>query len=1047
MKAPSSATLGKFHLRGVLGEGGMGVVYDAVQDQPHRSIALKVIRAERASPEMLRRFARESEVLGRLQHAGIAQIYEAGTAESPGGPQPYFAMELVRGVSLTTYGAQSCTTHRERLELFAQVCDAVHYAHQRGVIHRDLKPPNILVDAEGKPKVLDFGVARITDADAQNTRATEVGQIVGTLQYMSPEQVSGDPLDVDTRTDVYSLGVILYELLAGRPPYDLSPIPIMAAINVIATVDPPLLGASDRQLKGDVETIVAKAIEKDKERRYGSAAALASDIRRFLHDEPITARPPSTAYQLRKFTHRHRGLVSGIAVAVLVLIAGSVVSTILALRARAAEASAVLGRQEAQSARTLADQRRIDAETQRATADTARAVAVRERALAVSNATQARREAAKARAVSSFLTDMLGSADPDVAQGRVLTVKDVADQAVAKLRDGRLSDEPDVRSDVQFTLGTTYFAVSAFDSALTQLDSAYALRVRASGKESADAVNIAITAAKARQAKGDLAAAERQYRGALATSRRLKPPHPELTVQALSGLAVIAQFAQRESQAETLATEALAVARRSFRAPSDTIADALESLAEVTDYNAKEKAAEPLWREAIEMRRRLHGERHSLTLSAMFGLGYNMFRRGDFPAAEAELRPTLAGMRAVYGSSNTKTVSTLERLSASIGKQGRNEEAEPMMREVLATRLRILGEDHLDVQLVRTSLARSLMARGRYADAESLFVAALAGRTRALGPRHGGVASSLMDLAELADTRGDLPEAERRYRESLPLWREGNIERMDVANTRSLASVLAREGKLDEADQLVREVMPRQRALTGDASIDVALGTTTQALIASRRGRLVEADSLYGVVVDIRRRVLGDRNITVANSLASRATVRERRGDTASAEALFREVVDITRASRPAGDATLRLRMSQLGEAQCAVGRFTEGEASLRAAFATAPDAAADSHLRASTIGARQLSRARQSVCRSRTAAPRGGSSDAGEDGRVAQPGAVSPGPALRTVGSARRGREVARAAAELGPAASPIGPTPTVTRWPDSAVPREPRESWLPGT
>jgi eukaryotic-like serine/threonine-protein kinase len=936
-------TLGKFRLCGVLGAGGMGVVYDAVQDQPHRSIALKVIRAELASPEMLRRFVRESEVLGRLQHAGIAQIYEAGTAESPDGPQPYFAMELVRGVSLTSYGAQSCATDRERLELFAQVCDAVHYAHQRGVIHRDLKPPNILVNADGEAKVLDFGVARITDADAQHTRATEVGQIVGTLQYMSPEQVSGDPLDVDTRTDVYSLGVILYELLAGRPPYDLSTIPILAAINIIVRVDPPLLGRRERNLKGDVETIVAKAMEKDKERRYGSAAALAADIRRFLRDEPITARPVSTAYQLRKFTRRHRGLVGGIAVAVLVLIAGSVVSAVLAVRARAAEASAIRGRQEAQSARVLADQRRVDAETQRATADTARADALRQRALAIVNATQAHREAAKARAVSSFLTDMLGSADPNVAQGRALTVKDVADQAVTKLRDGRLSNEPDVRSDVHLTLGTTYFAVSEFDSALTQLDSAYSLRVGVSGRVNASAVDIEITAAKAREAKGDLTGAERQFRDALATSRRLNPPHPELTIKALGGLAILAQFGQREAQAETLATEALAVARRSFHAPSDSIAEALESLAEVTDYNGKQKAAEPLWRETLEMRRRLHGERHTTTLNAMYGLGYNMYRRGDYPAAEAMLRPALAGMRTVFGSSDTKTVSALEWLATSIANQGRRDEADPMMREVLATRLRVLGEDHLDVQLVRTSLARSLSARGNYAEAESLLLAALAGRTRVLGPRHGGVASSLSDLAELADARGDLPEAERRYRESLPLWREGKIERMELTITRNLASVLAREGKLDEADRLLRDALPHQRAFSGDVSADVALATSTQAMIAARQGRLQDADSLYGVAVDIRRRVFGERNINVANSLAARAGVREQRGDTASAEAFLREAVDITRTARPAADPTLRNRLSQLGQAQCAVGRLADGEASLRSASAAAPNATMDS--------------------------------------------------------------------------------------------------------
>ena len=207
-------TIGNYRILGILGEGGMGTVYEAEQDQPHRKVALKVIRPDFVIPELIRRFSRESEVLGRLQHPGIAQIYEAGTSEGPRGPQPFFAMELVKGQPLTEYASARSLTLTQRLELFALVCDAVHYAHQKGVIHRDLKPANILVDAAGQPKILDFGVARLTDADVQATRQTSVGEVIGTLQYMSPEQVNADPGDIDIRSDVYSLGVILYELLS-----------------------------------------------------------------------------------------------------------------------------------------------------------------------------------------------------------------------------------------------------------------------------------------------------------------------------------------------------------------------------------------------------------------------------------------------------------------------------------------------------------------------------------------------------------------------------------------------------------------------------------------------------------------------------------------------------------------------------------------------------------------------------------------------------------------------------------------------------------------
>jgi WD40 repeat protein/predicted Ser/Thr protein kinase len=315
-----------------LGRGGMGTVYEAEQDTPHRSVALKVIRPGLASPQLLKRFTREAEILGRLHHPGIAQVFEAGlTADG----QPFFAMELIRGEPLDSYARRHTLDTRARLALLARVCDAVQHAHEHGVIHRDLKPANILVDQAGQPRILDFGVARLADADLQTTTArTVAGQLLGTPSYMSPEQVMAAPTTLDARSDVYTLGVILFELLADRLPYDLQHLPLPEVARVIREQDPTRLSSVNAMFRGDVETIVAKALAKDTARRYASAGELAADLRRYLNDEPIRARPPSLLYQLRKFAQRNRTLVVGSAGILGALVLGLVGTTLFALRAR-----------------------------------------------------------------------------------------------------------------------------------------------------------------------------------------------------------------------------------------------------------------------------------------------------------------------------------------------------------------------------------------------------------------------------------------------------------------------------------------------------------------------------------------------------------------------------------------------------------------------------------------------------------------------------------------------------------------------------------------
>jgi WD40 repeat protein/predicted Ser/Thr protein kinase len=328
---PTPASFGRYRILRLHGEGGMGAVFEAEQDNPRRTVALKVIRPGLVSPEHVKRFSHEAQILARLQHSGIAQVYEAGMSQDG---QPFFAMEFIRGMPLDEYARSRGLDAAARLELLARVCDAVQHAHDKGVIHRDLKPGNILVDESGQPKVLDFGVAHVTAADLQSTGSrTQTGQLLGTLSYMSPEQITAHPTALDSRSDVYTLGVILFELLAHRLPYHLEHLPVHEVARVIQQQEPSRLGSVNALYRGDIEIIAAKALEKDKTRRYASAGDLASDIRRYLRGDAILARPASALYQLRKFARRHKGLVAGVSGVVLALVLGTIVSISFALRA------------------------------------------------------------------------------------------------------------------------------------------------------------------------------------------------------------------------------------------------------------------------------------------------------------------------------------------------------------------------------------------------------------------------------------------------------------------------------------------------------------------------------------------------------------------------------------------------------------------------------------------------------------------------------------------------------------------------------------------
>jgi serine/threonine protein kinase/tetratricopeptide (TPR) repeat protein len=700
--AAAGVVIDSYHLLERVGEGGMGEVWLAEQRHPvRRRVAIKLIKAGMGTREVVARFEAERQALALMDHPAIAKVFDAGTTADG---HPYFVMEYVPGAPITEH----CDTHRvpvrERLELFIQVCEGVQHAHQKAIIHRDLKPSNVLVsvhDGNARPKIIDFGVAKATAQPlGETTLYTRLGAMVGTPEYMSPEQTGLISVDVDTRSDVYSLGAILYELIAGAMPFDSRELRKAGQEGLrkkILEEEPPRpstrvrtlgkrLEASarnrrtqpevlERQLKGDLDWIAMKALEKDRVRRYGSPSDLAADVRRHLENEPVLACPPSVPYRMAKFFRRHRVGVAVAAVAVVLLVA---FSGAMALQAR-----------------------RIARERDRANL-----------------------EAQVSQRVTDFLTGLFRLSDPNPAESNTVTAREILDKGSDKIA-RELHNQPAIQAKLLDTMGMVYCSLGLFDRAMPMVENALSIRRSVLGRENKELAESLDHVGYVAFEKGDLAGAEKFLREAVAMERKLLGDRLEIT-ESLSNLAMVLRYKETKeanAEAEQLYREALATRRKLLGRDDTAIAQSLNNLAMVFYANERDyAAAEPLFREAVEMNRRLLGEDHPEVSTNLNNLALMLRDQGRYDESELMFRKALAIQKKAYGEEHPRIAVGYTNLGSLLQRKGDYAGAESLYRKAIELNGKVFPEKDWQIETIKSLLGGCLVADHQYAAAEPLLL-------------------------------------------------------------------------------------------------------------------------------------------------------------------------------------------------------------------------------------------------------------------------------------------------------------------------------------
>ena len=777
---PSSAgSFGRYRLLQRVGEGGMGEVWLAEQTEPvRRQVALKVIKAGMDSAQVVARFEAERQALALMDHPAIATVFDGGT--TPQG-RPYFAMEYVKGEPITTYCDRHLLSTRERLGLFTQVCEGVQHAHQKGIIHRDLKPSNVLVtiqDDRPVPKIIDFGVAKATAQHlTERSLFTELGVLIGTPEYMSPEQAEMGSLDIDTRTDIYALGVLLYELLTAALPFDrkdLRQAGIAEIQRIIREKEPPrpstritqpgpasTEAAKNRhteprrlvsELRGDLDWITMRALEKDRTRRYQTANALAADVHRHMNNEPVSAGPPSAAYRAGKFVRRHRFGVTT-AIALVLLLAASA----LALGVQA---------------------QRIARERDRAN-----------------------HEAEAARQVSDFLVGLFRVSDPGQARGNTVTAREILDRGASKI-DQDLRTQPLVQARLMSTMGRVYESLGLYDQALPLLESALATRRRLHGEEHLEVAESLIGLGGLRWHKGEYEAARPLLEGGLKQRERLLGPESPLVADSLHNLGNLLWSRGEYEEARLLLGRALAIREKNVPAGPE-VASTLNSLGAIAYKQGDYAEARRMWERTLAIREKNLGPDHPLIGQTLNNLAAAHTFTNDPAGARPLLERAVRIQEKVLGPKHPDLASALMNLGDVVSVLGDDLGAKPYYARAVA----ILDEaspGNPELARFLDRLARVTLKQGDADAARRLYERSLGLRETALGPTHHEIGESLAGLAECARQQGRAQEAEALFEQSLARCRrpDGGYYPQAVETLDGYVAVLRARGQGARADEL-----------------------------------------------------------------------------------------------------------------------------------------------------------------------------------------------------------------------------------------------------
>jgi eukaryotic-like serine/threonine-protein kinase len=793
----SAGSFGRYKLLQRLGEGGMGEVWLAEQTEPvRRQVALKVIKAGMDSAQVVARFEAERQALALMDHPAIATVFDGGT--TPQG-RPYFAMEYVKGEPITVYcDRQRLSTH-QRLELFMQVCEGVQHAHQKGIIHRDLKPSNVLVtiqDDRPVPKIIDFGVAKAMSQQlTDRSLFTELGVLIGTPEYMSPEQAEMSGLDIDTRTDVYALGVLLYELLTGTLPFErgeLRQAGLMEIQRIIREKEPPrpstrvirgpasAEAARNRQteprrllgeLRGDLDWITMRALEKDRTRRYQTANALAMDVRRHLNDEPVAAGPPSASYRAIKFMRRHRVGVAAAATLALVL---AIFAGAMALQAR-----------------------RIARERDRAN-----------------------REARTAKYVSEFLVSVFKVSSPSDRVAGSVTAREILDTASERME--REVGEPETKATLLTTMAGVYLSLGLFPKALALNEQALALRRQLWGPVHPD---VAASLSAVAASSGDRADRERLLRQALEMQRQLSGVKPDDLAFTLLNLANALEESE-SGEALALAEEALKTSQSAHPEPHELLLRAWKAVGAARFRMAKYKDAEEALRFALDMALAVYGPRHFETLGTRMNIASVQMLQGRYAAAEASYREILLLETPLVAPTHPQRIIWLGNLGAALFFQKKYAEAEPYYREALDIARKVYGNGHLEVAQSLANVGQALDAQGKSKDAIAILSESVSVARKAVGNDSPSLAMSLTYLSDALRHAGNPREAEQAAREALTvdvkeLGREHPATRHAEG---ALGRALAKQRRWDEAEPLL---LTYATALGSEPGVEGDLGEVT----------------------------------------------------------------------------------------------------------------------------------------------------------------------------------------------------------------------------